>query len=695
MYLRRLKLTNFRSCASTEVPFDETVTVLAGENNAGKSNVIDALRLLTAPSDARRTRFVGAEDVRLGATDLKLAIEFAGLDPAQCGIFFSALSSNGATDASWQYAWAPPAGTARRRSATWTVGPREHPETEPDIRDFVRHVHLPALRDADRDLASSSPGRIEFLLRQLLLGDEQKREALLGSARTASAAVLGQPPLIEAQKRVRDAFAPLTEGFHPHEAHLRFADPTLVGLARDLRFAIAQEGIDPAKLGQTGLGYSNLLYLASVLVELEAAKDAELTLLLVEEPEAHLHPQLQRAVLGLLEQRAKDSARPSTPGTHAGRIQVIVTTHSPNLTAATSVRRIVVLRAAHPTKPPAVAPTGSVAADASSPSDSPESSGTNEGGEPATKPNVSAPGVVLPVSPATAPPLQPSAPVLPTAATSGETVAVAIAELGLDVDAQRKIDRYLDVTKASLLFGQRVLLVEGIAEALLMPAFAACVLSKAEIARFRSAALLAIDGVDFEPYVRLLLTGAGQPVTRLAEKVVVLTDEDPSEPSTAEPPEPDGSGGAAASAVAAPPVAPIAKPAAGRARADELLALAKELGAADRLHVAITPRTLEASLVSDAQTGAAACDVLKEAFAACVGARGRDGREREWKSRIADLPLATRGEALIDWMTSTKTRKGDFAQILAGLIDRDAEANKLFAVPPHIASALRALVATS
>lgn len=193
MHLRRLRLTNFRSCASTDVRFDKTLTVLAGENNGGKTNVIDALRLVTAPSDERRTRFVRPDDVRVGATDLRLEIEFEALDPAQCGIFFSALSSNAATDASWQFAWAPPTGTARRRSPTWTVGPRAQPETEPEIRDFIRHVHLPALRDADRDLASSSPGRIEFLLRQLLFRKDDERD---GFSR-----VFGRPPMMFSASR--------------------------------------------------------------------------------------------------------------------------------------------------------------------------------------------------------------------------------------------------------------------------------------------------------------------------------------------------------------------------------------------------------------------------------------------------------------------------------------------------------------
>jgi len=110
MHLQSLTLTDFRSCASTRVRFDETLTVLAGENNAGKTNVLDALRLVAAPSEARRSRYLTAEDVRIDAAQLRLEVEFAGLDPAQRGLFVSALRSNGASEALWQMSWAPPTG---------------------------------------------------------------------------------------------------------------------------------------------------------------------------------------------------------------------------------------------------------------------------------------------------------------------------------------------------------------------------------------------------------------------------------------------------------------------------------------------------------------------------------------------------------------------------------------------------------
>ncbi len=687
MHLRELRLRNFRSCADTTVRFDELLTVLVGENDAGKTNVVEAIRLVTAPSDGRRIRYVGLDDVRLNASGLELSTTYSGLDDTQRGLFFSALPSNRATEAIWTYRWDLPSDVERRRAPRWTVGPKGLPEQEPEVRDFIRHVHLPALRDADRDLASSSPGRIEFLLRQLLLNEEAAREELLACARDASDQLLAQPPLVRARDTVRTTLQPLVAGFREPQAHLRFAEPTLVGLARDLRFSLTQQGIDPSKLARTGLGYANLLYLASVLVELDAADDAELTLLLVEEPEAHLHPQLQNAVLTWLQERAEQTAkRTPAPGAHAGRIQVVVTTHSPNLAAAMSIKHVVVLR---PVETSDVVTEGQEGPDAEprpdgASFDAPEPSAPVVGAEPSDD--------------SAAPVAEPST---LAAAEPSNTAAIAIAELGLDEATRRKIDRYLDVTKASLLFSYRVLLVEGIAEALLIPAFARCVLDKRESDRLRAATILPIEGVDFEPYVRLLLASTSAAKACIADKVVVLTDEDPTNASNEDEPSDEASDGEAADGevgVTEADAAPVsAKPStaprpAGQRRAEALHRLAKKLGADERLHVAVTPCTLEVSLLSDPDPARAAeaSAVLRRAFAACV-TRGKR-RFDAWPKRIDSLPPADRGAELLQWMKETKTRKGDFAQTLAGQIEEDLKLDKRFPVPQHIADALRSLV---
>lgn len=327
----------------------------------------------------------------------------------------------------------------------------------------------------------------------------------------------------------------------------------------------------------SGLGYSNLLYMATVVVELTKAKDADLTLFLVEEPEAHLHPQLQMLVLEFLLNKATESAAhiPAL-GQPEGRIQVIVSTHSPNLTAWVSPKHLVVVR--------------SEKDDADMPC----------------------------------------------------TACVPIANLGLSKPVLDKISRYLDVTRAALLFGKKTALVEGIAEALLLPVFAKhLVLNTDHDAwlRFKSTVMIPIDGVDFRPYVEILLHPYES--VRVANQVVVVTDGDPS--------------------------------VAGNRKVD-LETLATELGATSNLSVFTNEVTLEHELFSAGN----------EAFLKTVYLRICPNSTTNWKVRIEDHPEAERSQAFVDLIDASRVRKGDLAQEIASAI----EVGGVFVVPEYLRNSI-------
>jgi putative ATP-dependent endonuclease of the OLD family len=75
MHIDRLRLQRFRSCADVTARFHRELTVLVGENNGGKSNIIDGLRRLTLPLSGRRERYPEDDDLRRGSVLTHYAIE--------------------------------------------------------------------------------------------------------------------------------------------------------------------------------------------------------------------------------------------------------------------------------------------------------------------------------------------------------------------------------------------------------------------------------------------------------------------------------------------------------------------------------------------------------------------------------------------------------------------------------------------
>lgn len=125
---------------------------------------------------------------------------------------------------------------------------------------------------------------------------------------------------------------------------IRAADPSFDRIVNSLRLMLRERGVTPdglpvfSDLATNGLGYNNLLYIGTVLAELEKTIHAAMPLLVVEEPEAHLHPQLQTLLANYLAKGGAD-AENSRP------VQTIVTTHSPTIASHVDPRFIRVLHA--------------------------------------------------------------------------------------------------------------------------------------------------------------------------------------------------------------------------------------------------------------------------------------------------------------------------------------------------------------
>lgn len=632
MYLNSLTLKNFRSFKSSTLSLQKDLTILVGENNSGKSNAIDAIRLLTPPLSGRRDIFCQETDIRIGSgSSFELIADYDELNDAQQGSLITASKGRDISGARFGLSYDAEKSGFPTRPKLWAGSMGNVPES--GCHDLIRHVYLPALRDARYALASGNPTRVLALLKHFLFdgGDEESLVSELGRR--------ADHDLFERiNKSVDVGMSQLTGGVREQEATLGFSrSDSLIDIARDLRFSLADKGIGPEDLSISGHGYANLLYMATIAVELENVSSADLTLFLVEEPEAHLHPQLQSAVLAFLKLRAtKSRSLEKTLGKHAGEVQVIVATHSPNLTASVSSDKIVFLRAVLTDDLISVGDqndVGAVEAVKGSPSESAANS-ENAKSEEVTQ--------ALPLTDARQ--------------ERRETRSIALAELLLkpdktaDINARRKIDRYIDVTKAAFLFGGRVFLVEGIAEAILLPIFAEkFVLNDDEkgLLRFRSTTFVPIDGVDFSPYVRLLT--APKNGICIADRLIVVTD---------------GDG----------PIKDGAEHTPGQIRQQIYNKIAEENGVASICQTFINDYTLETELLI-AGNG----ETMKQSY---LELHSRSGTK--W-----DEAVSHSGDELAKKMHELfkDVRKGDYAQAMAQRIEDGAS----ITIPGYLTNAIKAV----
>ena len=336
MYLSNIKLWNFRKYGNDtfniekpnlDLNFTEGLNVLIGENDSGKTAIIDAIKIVLKTHSYEYIK-IETDDFYNNSDRLRIELKFKGFLDEEAKNFTEWFTWEGQGENSTPilrvfY-------DVRRKD--YKILPSEvkaGADTEgysltAEAREYLKATYLRPLRDAENELISKRNSRLS----QILLGDDIFKEKEIPH------------PLVEEFKNINNSIEDYfkdgaegadikkkidsyIKGFYGEEKESLFE-----ASKNDIKSILEKLSLSLNSQKNVGLGTLNRLFMAAELLHLNKENWEGLRLGLIEELEAHLHPQAQMQVIETLQKQDE--------------VQLIITTHSPNLASKIKLKNLII-----------------------------------------------------------------------------------------------------------------------------------------------------------------------------------------------------------------------------------------------------------------------------------------------------------------------------------------------------------------
>ncbi len=500
MFISKIEINNYKNFKSNQIEFNEGINVIIGHNNAGKSNLLRAIGLIFSSSvrknlsidDFNKTSSLEELKVQPPIVSISITLsqqnneELMGDDLVIVSQWLTKLEEP--YEAKLHYDFCLPLkyhedyrrmlSTATALTEAWEIIDRNFlrlytykiygGKLENQIAvdgEYLKKFDfqfLDAIRDVERDMFSGKNTLLKTVLDFFMDFDIKSNEGLDDGDKELQikdkkmefenqAKILMDSlnnRMLEGKKQILSYSKDIGATFDN-------AEPNFAGSITDIELYSALKLIVEYQTGiqlpitHNGLGYNNLIFMSLLLARMQVnASETYLgsnakvfPMLVIEEPEAHLHPSMQRQLLNFLKQNLKEKKVR----------QIFVTTHSTHLTGTLSLDELICLYKFD------------------------------------NETHVSYPGKVF---------------------ESNE-------------ESKKYVQRFLDATKSNMLFAEKIILVEGLAEQLLMSIFAEYIGKSLED---NHVAVINVGGKYFDHFLNLFNTNNSASINR---KVVCITDRDP------------------------------------------------------------------------------------------------------------------------------------------------------------------------